>query len=85
MAFGIIYLDVLRVICCYIPSLLLYFSLSLPNDLKMYPLKINAAEKIIANIICLSGTWNAKPIRKEINAPAALKGIQTLIASRYLF
>jgi hypothetical protein len=63
----------------------LYFSLSLPNDLKMYPLKINAAVKIMANIICLNGTCITKAITKEISAPAALKGIQIRIASRYLF
>ncbi|HEY6882705.1 MAG TPA: hypothetical protein VI278_01565, partial [Nitrososphaeraceae archaeon] len=43
---------------------LLYFSLSLPNDLKMYPLKINAAVKIIANIICLNGTCITKATTK---------------------
>ena len=59
--------------------------MSLPNDLKIYPLKISAAVKILANIICLNGTCITKAITKEINAPAALKGIQILIASRYLF
>jgi hypothetical protein len=50
----------------------------------MYPLKINAAVKIIANIICLNGTCITRAIIKEISAPAALKGIQIFIASWYL-
>jgi len=50
----------------------------------VYPLKINAAVKIIANIICLNGTCITRAIIKEINAPAALKGIHIFIASRYL-
>ena|SRR5436190_15021764 len=62
----------------------LYFSLSLPNDLKKYPLKTNAVVKIIANTICLNGTCIIKEIIKEISAPAALKGIHIFIASRYL-
>jgi hypothetical protein len=51
----------------------------------MYPLKINAAVKIIANIICLNGTCIIRAIIKEISAPAALKGIHIFRASRYLF
>ena len=66
----------------YFPHYLpLYCSLSLPKDLKKYPLKITATVKIIANSVCLDGICIISVIIKTIRAPAALKGIHIFIAS----